>query len=308
MDKDVDVWIDKLKKCQKIEEEHVRILCEQCKALLQKEDNVHNVPTPCVFVGDIHGQWYDLVEMFKKAGGYPPDKCFLFLGDYVDRGYYSVESVCLVMALKVRYPDKVWMIRGNHESRQITQVYGFYDECLRKYGTPNIWKEFCDLFDYMPLSTLVDDFVFCVHGGLSPKIDTLDDIRKLDRVMEIPSEGPICDLIWSDPDDRVGWGVSPRGAGFTFGSTITEQWNHVNNLNLTVRAHQLVMEGYQWTHEKNLLTLFSCPNYCYRCGNMAAIMDVPSVDADDMKIIVFEAAVRPSDASTMGRRTPDYFL
>jgi len=139
-------------------------------------------------------------------------------------------------------------------------------------------------------------------------VDTLDDIKALDRVVEVPHEGPICDLIWSDPDDRVGWGVSPRGAGYTFGSTITEQWNHVNNLSLTVRAHQLVMEGYQWTHEKNLLTLFSCPNYCYRCGNMAAIMDVPTTKPEDMEIIVFEAAVRPSDASTMGRRTPDYFL
>eukprot|EP01126_Amoeba_proteus_P062591 TRINITY_DN8530_c0_g2_i3.p2 TRINITY_DN8530_c0_g2~~TRINITY_DN8530_c0_g2_i3.p2 ORF type:complete len:162 (-),score=21.42 TRINITY_DN8530_c0_g2_i3:161-646(-) len=161
----------------------------------------------------------------------------------------------------------------------------------------------------MPLGTLVDDQVFCVHGGLSPKISTVDDIRKLERVVEIPHEGPICDLIWSDPDDRVGWGVSPRGAGYTFGSSITEQWNHANNLVLTARAHQLVMEGFQWTHEKKLLTLFSCPNYCYRCGNMAAIMDVPSCgDLEKMRIIVFEAAIRPSDASAMGRRTPDYFL
>jgi len=161
----------------------------------------------------------------------------------------------------------------------------------------------------MPLSALVDNKIFCVHGGLSPKIDTLDDIRKLDRVQEVPHEGPLCDLIWSDPDDRVGWGVSPRGAGFTFGSGITEQWSTKNNLLLTARAHQLIMEGYQWTHGQKLITLFSCPNYSYRCGNAAAIMEVPSVDTplDKMPITVFDAAARPTDSSA-GRQTPAYFL
>jgi len=307
---DLEGWIEKLKKCQKIEESSVQLLCDAAREIFKKEQNVQPVAAPCVLVGDIHGQWYDLIEMFKKAGACPPDKTFLFLGDYVDRGYYSVESVCLLVALKVKYPTKVWMIRGNHESRQITQVYGFYDECLRKYGTPNVWKYFCDLFDFMPLSALVDNKIFCVHGGLSPKIDTLDDIRKLDRVQEVPHEGPICDLIWSDPDDRVGWRVSPRGAGFTFGAGITDQWSSKNNLILTARAHQLIMEGYQWCHGQKLITLFSCPNYSYRCGNSAAIMEVPSVEVslDKMPITVFDAATRPTDASSAGRQTPAYFL
>jgi len=226
----------------------------------------------------------------------------------VDRGYFSVESVCLVVALKVRYPNRVYLIRGNHESRQITQVYGFYDECLRKYSTPNVWKYFTDLFDFMPLTVLVDDKIFCVHGGLSPALKTLDDIRNLDRVQEVPHDGPICDLIWSDPDDRVGWGVSPRGAGWTFGQGKTEEWNHNNGLILTARAHQLVMEGYQWTHDNKLITLFSAPNYSYRCGNQAAIMQVPECTLDKLNVIVFDAAVRPNDGPTMGRRTPDYFL
>jgi len=108
-------------------------------------------------------------------------------------------------------------LRGNHESRQITQVYGFYDECLRKYGNPNVWKYFTELFDYLPLTALVDGQIFCLHGGLSPSIDTLDHIRALDRLQEVPHEGPMCDLLWSDPDDRGGWGISPRGAGYTFG-------------------------------------------------------------------------------------------
>lgn len=186
------------------------------------------------------------------------------MGDYVDRGYYSVETVTLLVALKVRYRDRVTILRGNHESRQITQVYGFYDECLRKYGNANVWKYFTDLFDYLPLTALIDDQVrwrqlhrffsfialthhvsqiFCLHGGLSPSIDTLDHIRSIDRIQEVPHEGPMCDLLWSDPDDRCGWGISPRGAGYTFGQDISEAFNHNNGLTLVARAHQLVMEG-----------------------------------------------------------------
>jgi len=135
------------------------------------------------------------------------------MGDYVDRGYHSVETATLLVALKVRHRERVTILRGNHESRQITQVYGFYDECLRKYGNANVWKHFTDLFDYLPLTATVDDAIFCLHGGLSPTLDTLDHVRSLDRVQEVPHEGPMCDLLWSDPDDRCGWGISPRGAG-----------------------------------------------------------------------------------------------
>ena len=186
----------------------------------------------------------------------------------------QVETVTLLVALKVRFKNRVFILRGNHESRQITQVYGFYDECLRKYGTANVWKYFTDLFDYLPLTALVENVIFCLHGGLSPSIDTLDNVRTLDRVQEVPHEGPMCDLLWSDPDDRAGWGISPRGAGYTFGQDITEQYNHTNGLKLVSRAHQLVMEGYNWAHDANVVTIFSAPNYCYRCGNQAAIMQV----------------------------------
>ena len=160
------------------------------------------------------------MELF-KIGGKLPDTNYLFMGDYVDRGYYSVETVTLLVALKVRFKDRITILRGNHESRQITQVYGFYDECLRKYGNANVWKHFTDLFDLLPLTALIENQVFALHGGLSPNLDTLEQIRQIDRQVEVPHEGPMCDLLWSDPDDRHGWGISPRGAGFTFGQDIS---------------------------------------------------------------------------------------
>jgi len=196
------------------------------------------------------------------------------MGNYVDRGYYSLETVSLLVALKVRYRERITILRGNHESRQITQVYGFYDECLRKYGNANVWNYFTDLFDFLPMTALVAGKIFCLHGGLSPSIDTLDVARALERVQEVPHEGPMCDLVWSDPDQRPGWGISPRGAGYTFGVDVTKHFNHTNGLDLIARAHQLVMEGYQWDHDNNIVTIFSAPNYCYRCGNQAAIMEV----------------------------------
>ena len=192
----------------------------------------------------------------------------------MDRGHYSLECVTLLTTLKARFPGRITILRGNHESRQITQVYGFYDECLRKYGNAEVWQEFTSLFDYLPMIGLVEKKIFCLHGGLSPSIDTIDHAKQLDRVQEVPHEGPMCDLVWSDPDERCGWGISPRGAGYTFGQDITEHFNHCNNLDLIARAHQLVMEGYQWAHNRGIVTIFSAPNYCYRCGNMAAVMEV----------------------------------
>jgi len=264
--KELDGWVEQLMECKQLSENQVKSLCEKAKEILSKESNVQEVKCPVTVCGDVHGQFHDLMELF-RIGGKSPDTNYLFMGDYVDRGYYSVETVSLLVTLKVRFRERITILRGNHESRQITQVYGFYDECLRKYGNANVWKYFTDLFDYLPLTALVDGQIFCLHGGLSPSIDTLDHIRALDRLQEVPHEGPMCDLLWSDPDDRGGWGISPRGAGYTFGQDISETFNHSNGLTLVTRAHQLVMEGYNWSHDRNVVTIFSAPNYCYRCGN-----------------------------------------
>jgi serine/threonine-protein phosphatase 2A catalytic subunit len=302
--KKYDGYIDGLMQCKPLAEDDVKALCEKAKEILSSESSVVSVPVPVTICGDVHGQFYDLMELF-RIGGELPETNYLFMGDYVDRGFYSVETVTLLVALKVRYKDRVTILRGNHESRQITQVYGFYDECLRKYGNANVWRYFTELFDYLPLASVVEDQIFCLHGGLSPSIDTLDQIKQLDRVQEVPHEGPMCDLLWSDPDDRCGWGISPRGAGYTFGQDISEQFNHTNNLKLIARAHQLVMNGYNWSQERNVVTIFSAPNYCYRCGNEAAIMEVD----EHLKytFLQFDPAPRAEEPN-INKRTPDYFL
>ena len=223
-----------------------------------------------------------------SAGGAPGgdgQQNYIFLGDFVDRGYFSLETFTLLMCLKAkcarrslppgrlslrklrltqaRYPSRVTLVRGNHESRQITQVYGFYEECQTKYGNASVWKACCQVFDFLALAAIVDGRVLCVHGGLSPEIRTLDQIRVVARAQEIPHEGAFCDLVWSDPEDVDTWAVSPRGAGWLFGDKVSSeawlpdvahrgvvrltrvQFNHVNGLQLIARAHQLVNEGYK---------------------------------------------------------------
>lgn len=301
---DVDRCIQSLTQCRSLSEPEVRQLCERAREVLAAESNVQPVRCPVTVSGDIHGQFHDLMELF-RIGGFPPDTNYLFLGDYVDRGYFSVECVSLLLCFKVRFASRITILRGNHESRQITQIYGFYDECSRKYASQSVWKCFTDLFDYLPLTALVENKVFAQHGGLSPKIDNLDDVRKIDRVQEVPHEGPMCDLLWSDPDDRLGWGVSPRGAGYTFGQDISEKFNQNNGLTLIARAHQLIMEGYNWNHDQQVVTIFSAPNYCYRCGNQAAIMEID--EKTGKTFVQFDPAPRRGGPS-LGKPPVDYFL
>lgn len=177
MSSDLDRQIEQLKSCEYIKESEVKSLCNRAREILIEEGNVVKVDAPVTVCGDIHGQFYDLMELF-KVGGECPETNYLFMGDFVDRGFYSVETFLLLLALKVRYPDRITLIRGNHESRQITQVYGFYDECLRKYGSVNVWRYCTEIFDYLPLAATIEEKILCVHGGLSPTISTLDDVSK----------------------------------------------------------------------------------------------------------------------------------
>ncbi|CAI2184746.1 3453_t:CDS:10, partial [Funneliformis geosporum] len=293
---DLDRQIEKLRNCELISELEVRELCRKAKEVLIEESNVQRVDAPVTICGDIHGQFFDLKELFKVGGN-----C-----DFVDRGFYSVETFLLLLALKVRYPDRITLIRGNHESRQITQVYGFYDECLRKYGSINVWRHCCEIFDYMSLSAIIEDKIFCVHGGLSPSITAVDQIRMIDRKQEVPHDGAMCDLLWSDPDEIEGWGFSPRGAGYLFGGDVVNVFLQTNNLELIARAHQLVMEGYKLMFNDTIVTVWSAPNYCYRCGNVAAILELDDQLNKNYKI--FEAAAQEIRGAPTKRTVPDYFL
>eukprot|EP01133_Synstelium_polycarpum_P005938 gene5938-6877_t len=203
----------------------------------------------------------------------------------------------------------ITLLRGNHESRQITQVYGFYGECMRKYGNASVWKYFTDMFDYLPVAAIIDDNIYCVHGGLSPSAPSIDQIRVLDRFQEVPHEGPLADLMWSDPDpDREGFVESQRGAGYTFGQDTVQKFLKINKMDHILRAHQLCMDGYQVLFNKMLSTIWSAPNYSYRCGNMASIMEVN--DSLERYFNTYSAAPesvhKPSQDTT--KELPDYFL
>ena len=267
-----DKWIETIKEGKCLSEHDLKILCDKVQELLVEESNVQPVSAPVIVCGDIHGQFYDLMNLFEK-GGDLPDKKYLFLGDYVDRGYNSVETLQYLLCLKLKYQGRITLLRGNHESRQICFSYGFYEEITRKYGNANPWRYFNDLFDYLPIAAIIEGKIFCVHGGLSPLISTVDQIRLINRKQEIPHEGAYCDLMWSDPDDIEAWVVSQRGAGYVFGWKVVNEFNRINDLTLVCRAHQLVNEGYKyWFPNKNLATVWSAPNYCYRCGNKASIL------------------------------------
>jgi len=299
----LDEWLALLRECKYLSEQDIKQLCETVKELLLEESNVQPVASPVTICGDIHGQFYDLIELF-KTGGELPETNYIFMGDYVDRGYYSLEVFTLLLALKARYPDKVTLLRGNHESRQITQVYGFYDECQQKYGNANVWKYCTQVFDLLTIAALIDGNVLCVHGGLSPDVRTLDQIRTIPRQQEIPHEGPFCDLMWSDPEEIETWQISPRGAGWLFGSKVTTEFVNINNLKLLCRSHQLVQEGYKHNFDNKLVTVWSAPNYCYRCGNVAAILKLSPDGKEEYKI--FHAVENEKNAPP--RQSVPYFL
>jgi len=299
----LDQWVAKLRECNYLPEQDIKQLCEMVKELLLEESNVQPVSSPVTICGDIHGQFYDLLELF-KTGGELPETNYIFMGDYVDRGYHSLEVFTLLLALKARYPEKVTLLRGNHESRQITQVYGFYDECQQKYGNANVWKYCTQVFDLLTIAALIDGNVLCVHAGLSPDVRTLDQIRTIPRQQEIPHEGPFCDLMWSDPEEIETWQISPRGAGWLFGSKVTAEFVNINNLRLLCRSHQLVQEGYKHLFDNKLVTVWSAPNYCYRCGNVAAILKLTPDGKEEYRI--FNAV--ENEKNIPPRQPVPYFL
>eukprot|EP01105_Mastigella_eilhardi_P005599 TRINITY_DN17261_c0_g1_i1.p1 TRINITY_DN17261_c0_g1~~TRINITY_DN17261_c0_g1_i1.p1 ORF type:complete len:340 (-),score=80.58 TRINITY_DN17261_c0_g1_i1:80-1036(-) len=270
---DIDTCIEQLRKGATLAEAVVKDICDKTKEVLEGEPNVHVVAPPVTVVGDLHGQFYDLLELFRVAGDLPRTN-YLFLGDYTNVGHFGVETVCLLLCLKLRYPSRLIMLRGNNDCRPLTQVYGFYQECLRKYGNPLVWSYICEVFDCMSVAAVIEGKIFCVHGGLAENAMSIDQIRVLDRFGEIPKEGPLCDMLWADPDaSHESFVASSRGVGKTFGHETIRQFNRVNKIDLIVRTHQCCPDGFQETMKNMVTTVWSAPNY-QNTQNTAAVLEV----------------------------------
>ncbi|XP_025213769.1 serine/threonine-protein phosphatase PP1-alpha catalytic subunit isoform X1 [Theropithecus gelada] len=254
-------------------ENEIRGLCLKSREIFLSQPILLELEAPLKICGDIHGQYYDLLRLF-EYGGFPPESNYLFLGDYVDRGKQSLETICLLLAYKIKYPENFFLLRGNHECASINRIYGFYDECKRRYNI-KLWKTFTDCFNCLPIAAIVDEKIFCCHGGLSPDLQSMEQIRRIMRPTDVPDQGLLCDLLWSDPDKDVqGWGENDRGVSFTFGAEVVAKFLHKHDLDLICRAHQVVEDGYEFFAKRQLVTLFSAPNYCGEFDNAGAMMSV----------------------------------
>ncbi len=256
-----------------LKEDEIKFLIDKSLQIIKEQKMLVELEAPLHVCGDIHGQYYDLLRIFEHCG-YPGEYNYLFLGDYVDRGKQSLETVCLLLCYKIKYPTKVTLLRGNHESSVTNRIYGFYDECKRRYNV-RIWRSFTDLFNYLPVAAIIDDKILCMHGGLSPELKNLQNIESISRPTDIPDSGLLCDLLWSDPDKEVlEYDENDRGVSVIFGEKVVEDFNKKNDLDLIIRAHQVVDEGYEFFAKRQLITIFSAPNYCGEFDNSGAMMKI----------------------------------
>lgn len=210
--------------CKVIDEDNVMILLLRYQNMLLSVNNCIELSSPIIICGDIHGQVHDLIKLFQVSHGFDQEKKwtnkkkYIFMGNYVDYGHYSLNTFLLLVSIILQYPGSISLLRGNHECRLITKKYGFYDEIISNYGHAGIWNMCNDTFDLLPLAAKVDSNILCVHGGISPNISLIERINILNRQCETPVSGPIADLLWSDPDENEsGFHKSDRGSGCVFG-------------------------------------------------------------------------------------------
>ncbi|KAJ7032150.1 Metallo-dependent phosphatase-like protein [Mycena alexandri] len=254
-------------------EYEIQYLCSTAREIMLSQPILLELEAPIKICGDTHGQYYDLLRLF-EYGGFPPESNYLFLGDYVDRGKQSLETICLLLCYKIKYPENFFLLRGNHESASINRIYGFYDECKRRYNI-KVWRAFIDCFNCFPIAAIVDEKIFAMHGGLSPDLQSMDQIRRIMRPTDIPDTGLLSDLLWSDPDKDVnGWGENDRGVSFTFGADVVARFLQKHDLDLICRGHQVVEDGYEFFAKRHLVTIFSAPNYGGEFDNAGGMMSV----------------------------------
>ncbi|RKU44620.1 serine/threonine protein phosphatase Pzh1 [Coniochaeta pulveracea] len=250
-------------------------ICQRAREVFLSQPALLELDAPVKIVGDVHGQYTDLIRMFEMCG-FPPSANFLFLGDYVDRGKQSLETILLLLCYKLKYPENFFLLRGNHECANVTRVYGFYDECKRRCNV-KIWKTFIDCFNTLPIAAIVAGKIFCVHGGLSPALSHMDDIRNIARPTDVPDYGLLNDLLWSDPADMdQDWEANERGVSYCFGKKVITDFLAAHDFDLVCRAHMVVEDGYEFFNDRVLVTVFSAPNYCGEFDNWGAVMSVSS--------------------------------
>ncbi|KAF1759919.1 hypothetical protein GCK72_008164 [Caenorhabditis remanei] len=267
-------------------------LLEKAKDIFMRQGAMLEVEAPVKICGDVHGQYGDVLRLFDN-GCFPPLANYLFLGDYVDRGPQSLEVVTLFLAYKVKFPVNFFMLRGNHECGSINRVYGFLDEISRKYGSKTgmaLWNCYQNCFACMPYTALVSGRILCMHGGISKKMTSLDQLRRLARpVLEVPNPSLETDILWSDPEQNIsGFLNNTRGVGHVFGESALIEVMDRLGVQLIVRAHQVVQDGYEFFCNKRLVTVFSAPHYCGEFNNAAAMMNV------DKNLVCSFTILRPS--------------
>lgn len=244
--------------------------------LLKSSSTVSHVTVPTdgeiTVCGDVHGQYYDLLNIWDKNGVPSETNPYLFNGDFVDRGSFSVEVILILFAWKLLYPNHVHLARGNHETRNMNKLYGFEGEVTSKYDA-RLYHLFCEAFCLLPLCHVINDEVFVVHGGLFSQDNvTLGALRLVDRVCEPPDQGLFVEMLWSDPQSGRGRMPSKRGVGVAFGRDVTENFLKTNDLKLVIRSHEMKEDGYEVEHGGKLITVFSAPNYCDQMGNKGAFI------------------------------------
>ncbi|KAK0631923.1 Metallo-dependent phosphatase-like protein [Immersiella caudata] len=253
----------------------IAAICHRAQEVFLSQPALLELDAPVKIVGDVHGQYTDLIRMFEMCG-FPPNANFLFLGDYVDRGKQSLETILLLLCYKLKFPENFFLLRGNHECANVTRVYGFYDECKRRCNV-KIWKTFIDTFNTLPIASIVAGKIFCVHGGLSPALSHMDDIRNIARPTDVPDYGLLNDLLWSDPADmEQDWEANERGVSYCFGKKVITDFLATHDFDLVCRAHMVVEDGYEFFNDRVLVTVFSAPNYCGEFDNWGAVMSVSS--------------------------------
>jgi diadenosine tetraphosphatase ApaH/serine/threonine PP2A family protein phosphatase len=285
-------------------------ILDKLAEILYGENNVLSLQSPIVICGDIHGQYEDLKLLFERSGQ-TKGQHYLFMGDYVDRGKWSVNTFLYLATLKLEDPDAMYLLRGNHESRTVTQQYGFYSEIKSSYTSPALWTEFMRVFDLLPIAAVIDKQIFSVHGGLSPALKLVEQINEVNRKVEIPQAGVMADLTWSDPGEGLTKDCVPdiRGAGYTFGKAPADRFCRINRLSFVTRSHQMVQEGFIWmfadappankgaVYKGRLINVWSAPNYGGRSGNRAAVMKLGFSDRI-IDMILFDQApnrIPPND-------------